>query len=42
MCEDIVEFKEAKNLFSALATNQNSIFYGADEITKPLTGNKKR
>ena len=36
MNEDIVELKQAKHL--ALTRNENSVFYGMDEITKSLIG----
>ena len=36
MSEDILELKKARNLFSIQNGNENTIFYGADEIPKTL------
>ena len=41
MSEDILELKQARNLFSALTRNENINFYGADEIPKTLIGKIK-
>ena len=36
MSEDILELKQARNFFSTQTGNENTIFYGADEIPKSL------
>lgn len=36
MSEDILELQQARNLFSTQNGNENTIFYGADEIPKTL------
>ena len=42
MSENIVELKQAKSLFNDLIRNKDSVFYGADEITKTLIGYIKK
>lgn len=32
MSEDIIELKQVRNLFNALSREENSVFYGVDDI----------
>ena len=42
MNEQNVKLKQIKNLFNALNTNSNSMFYGADRISKNLISNGRK
>ena len=35
MSEDIIELKLVRNLFNALSREENSVFYGVDDLVDP-------
>ena len=42
MNEDIIESEQIQNLFNILTKDENSVLYGANEITKTLVKKLKR
>ena len=42
MNEDIIESEQIQNLFNVLTREENSVFYGANEITKTLVKKIKK